>query len=912
MLTFGQPRLRTGRLHCRVNHFLMSTGGNHILCHQHFLADRTVLAFRLARFCTGRGHCLVNHFLMTTGGNLLLCYQHFLADRAMLALGQARLCTGRLHCRIDHFLVTTGGNLLLCYQHFLADRAVLTFGQARLCTGRLHCLVNDHLVPLGGDCFLLCSCGLAAVRILERSVAAGADIIFMVTGFCMGRFLGLHLFRGVSQRRNGNLIQCGGYRSLRIGEEHPAGAAFPVFPITHFLTGCLLLRNRDDTVRLLRRFLPDCKNILALRAAFALCQSGAGTGGLHCRLDNNCMLGAVPGQRLEGQVDTGSIGLHKCVHLRARIAIHGNVHLSGVICVKRMSIIVIIQGIELDVGVREPHFGQLVAAFKEIGTNIAAFHCRFCQIGALAEHTVAAAFPVEALVQLYRAGNSDPGQSVASHKDEVARYDHPISELYLVQSITIGKTIVPKNKRCIRRSGFLRTENDLLHARTPKGIFPNFRNIRPNANLFYSTAVLIPWGIAGAAVIRHCTAAGNFQHAILHQGPSQVTSAAPRCDALILHLEVKRRIQKCAVVACIIVNIHPFPLCLCSTVVHGFQNRAIIKGTYFNTRYTIWNCNLGQLGTILECSGLNACYALRDFHFTQSAAGKRIAANAAHGAGNADLRQRRTPRKSTVSNAAHGIGNADLRQRRTPRKNTVSNAAHSTGNADLRQRRTPIKSTVADTRHAIRYRDIRHAIAVGKCIISYILNTRAKNHLFYLVGIAIPGCRIISTGRRIVIIGNSSGSGDRQHFVVVDRPCQIIPTLSGKNTGAVDRHVAPKACIPGCNMLPAGIRSAIVNIRQLLAGIKDTISNSCHTLGNRNTFHGLAGIEAILIQFRHTVRNGNAGHICAFLKCAFADRGHAFRNNNPPDARAPAMPRCASRGIGIHLSGSRNRQRSVA
>ena len=893
-----------------------------------------MLALGHARLRAGRLHRRVDHFLMTTGGNLLLCHQHFLADRAMLALGQARLCTGRFHRLVNHFLMATGGNLLLCHQHFLADRAMLSFGQARLCTGRLHRRVNDHLVPLGGDCFLLCSCGLAAVRILERSVAAGADIIFMVTGFCMGRFLGLHLFRGVSQRRNGNLIQCGGYRSLRIGEELPAGAAFPVFPIAHFLTGCLLLRNRDDTVRLLRRFLPDCKNILALRAVFARCQTGAGTGGLHCRLDNNCMLGAVPGQRLEGQVDTGSIGLHKCVHLRARIAIHGNVHLSGVICVKRMSIIVIIQGIELDVGVREPHFGQLVAAFKEIGTNIAAFHCRFCQIGALAEHTVAAAFPVEALVQLYRAGNSDLGQSAAAHKDGVARYDHPISELYLVQKITIGKTIVPKNKRCIRRSGFLCTENDLLHARTPKGIFPNFRNICPNANLFYSTAVPMPWGIAGVAVIRHCTAAGNFQHAILHQGPSQITSAAPRCDALILHLEVKRRIQKCAVVACIIVNMHPFPLCLCSTVVHGFQNRAIIKGTYFNTRYTIWNCNLGQLGTILECSGLNACYALRDFHFTQSAAGKRIAANAAHGAGNADLRQRRTPRKSTVSNAAHGIGNADLRQRRTPRKNTVSNAAHSTGNADLRQRRTPIKSTVsnaahstgnadlrqrrtpikstvADTRHAIRYRDIRHAIAAGKRIISYILNTRAENHLFYLVGIAIPGRRIISTGRRIVIIGNSSGSGDRQHFVVVDRPCQIIPTLSGKNTGAVDRHVAPKACIPGCNMLPAGIRSAIVNIRQLLAGIKDTISNSCHTLGNRNTFHGLAGRKAILIQFRHTARNENAGHICAFLKCVFADGGYAFRNSNLPDLRAPAIPRCVPRGIGSHLSGSRNRQRSV-
>ena len=828
----------------------------------------------------------------------------------MLTFGQARLCTGRLHRRVDHFLMATGGNLLLCYQHFLADRAMLTFGQARLCTGRLHCRVNDHLVPLGGDCFLLCSCGLAAVRILERSVAAGADIIFMVTGFCMGRFLGLHLFRGVPQSRNGNLIQCGGYRSLRIGEELPAGAAFPVFPITHFLTGCLLLRNRDDTVRLLRRFLPDCKNILALRAAFALCQSGAGAGGLHCRLDNNCMLGAVSGQRLEGQVDTGSIGLHKCVHLRARIAIHGNVHLSGVICVKRMSIIVIIQGIELDVGVREPHFSQLVAAFKEIGTNIAAFHCRFCQIGALAEHTVAAAFPVEALVQLYRFGNSDPGQSAAAHKDVVARYDHPISELYLVQKITIGKTIIPKNKRCIRRSGFLCTENDLLHARTPKGIFPNFRNICPNANLFYSTAVPMPWGIAGVAVIRHCTAAGNFQHAILHQGPSQITSAAPRCDALILHLEVKRRIQKCAVVACIIVNMHPFPLCLCSAVVHGFQGMAIKKGICVNTRYTIWNCNLGQIGTILECSALYACYALRDFHFTQSAAGKRLVANACYTGWNCNLGQLGTSPECVALNACYALGDFHFTQSAAG-KRPAANAAHSTGNADLRQRRTPIKSTVADTRHAIRYRDIRHAIAAGKRIISYILNTRAENHLFYLVGIAIPGRRIISTGRRIVIIGNSSGSGNRQHFVVVDRPCQIIPTLSGKNTGAVDRHVAPKACIPGCNMLPAGIRSAIVNIRQLLAGIKDTISNSCHTLGNRNIFHGHAGRKAILIQFRHTARNGNAGHICAFLKCVFADGGHAFRNSNLPDLRAPAIPRCVPRGIGSHLSGSRNRQRSV-
>ena len=506
-----------------------------------------------------------------------------------------------------------------------------------------------------------------------------------------------------------------------------------------------------------------------------------------------------------------------------------------------MSRIVIIQEIELDVGVREPHFGQLVAAFKEKGTNIAAFHCCFCQIGALAEHTVAAAFPVEALIQLYRAGNSDLGQSFASHKDGFARYDHPISELYLVQSITIGKTIVPKNKRCIRRSGFLRTENDLLHARTPKGIIPNFRNIRPNANLFYSTAVLIPWGIADAAVIPHCTAAGNFQHTILHQVPSQIISAAPRCDALILHLEVKRRIQKCAVAVCIIVNMHPFPLCLCSAVVHGFQNRAIIKGIHVNTRYTGWNCNLAQLGTIPECVPLNACYALRDFHFTQSAVGKRPAANAAH---------------------------------------------------------------------SIRYRDIRHAIASGKCIISYILNTRAENHLFYLVGISIPGCRIFFTVR-CVIIGNSSGSGDRQHFVVADRPCQIIPTLSGKNTGAVDLHVVPKACKIGCNILPAGIRSAIVNIRQLLAGIKDTITNSCHTLGNRNTFHGLAGKKAIRIQFPHTVRNGNAGHIYAILKCVLADGGYAFRNSNLLDLRALAIPRCEPREI-LHPSGSRNRQRSVA
>ena len=401
-----------------------------------------------------------------------------------------------------------------------------------------------------------------------------------------------------------------------------------------------------------------------------------------------------------------------------------------------------------------------------------------------------------------------------------------------------------------------------MHARTPKGIFPNFRNIRPNANLFYFTAVLIPWGIAVAAVIRHCTAAGNFQHTIRHQGPSQIISAAPRCDALILHLEVKRRIQKCAVAACIIVNMHPFPLCLCSAVVHGFQSMAIIKGIHVNTRYTGWNCNLGQPGTIPECAALNACYALRDFHFTQSAVGKRPAAN----------------------------------------------AAHSAGDAGLRQSKAALKSPVADARHAIRYRDIRHAIASGKCIISYILNTRAENHLFYLVGISIPGCRIISTGQRV--IGNSSGSGDRQHFVVVDRPCQIIPTLSGKNTGAVDRHVVPKAC-KGCNILPAGIRSAIENIRQLLAGFKDTITNSCHTLGNRNIFHGLAGTKAILIQYPHTVRNGNAGHIYAILKCVFADGGYAFRNSNLPDLRAPAIPRCVPREI-LHPSGSRNRQRSVA
>ena len=448
-----------------------------------------------------------------------------------------------------------------------------------------------------------------------------------------------------------------------------------------------------------------------------------------------------------------------------------------------------------------------------------------------------------------------------------------------------------------------------MHARTPKGIFPNFRNICPNANLFYSTAVLIPWGIAGAAVIRHCTAAGNFQHAIRHQGPSQVTSAAPRCDALIQHLEVKRRIQKCAVAACIIFNMHPFPLCLCSAVVHGFQIMAIIKGIHVNTRYTGWNCNLGQLGTILESAVLNACYALRDFHFTQSAAGKRPAANACYTGRNCNLGQLGTIPECVALNACYALRDFHFTQSAAVGKRPAANAAHSAGDADLRQSRAAPKSIVADARHAIRYRDIRHAIASGKCIISYILNTRAENHLFYLVGISIPGCPIISTVRR-VIIGNSSGSGDRQHFVVVDRPCQIIPTRSGKNTGAVDRHVVPKACI-GCNILPAGIRSAIVNIRQLLAGIKDTISNSCHTLGNRNTFHGLAGTKAILIQYPHTVRNGNAGHIYAILKCVFADGVYAFRNSNLLDLRAPAIPRCVPREI-LHPSGSRNRQRSGA
>ena len=233
----------------------------------------------------------------------------------------------------------------------------------------------------------------------------------------MRRRYGLYFSQIMSQLVNDNFFGLDRLGSRFIGKKRPAQPAFPMGLIARFTAGSLLWCHRNNFMILFSRFLLGSNNIFTHRAVSALCPSGAGTGGLHCRLDNNCMLGAVPGQRLEGQLDIGSIGLHKCVHLRARIAIHGNVHLSGAICVKRMSIIVIIQGIELDVGVREPHFGQFVAAFKEIGTNIAAFHCRFCQIGALAEHTVAAAFPVEALVQLYRAGNSDLGQSVAAHKD---------------------------------------------------------------------------------------------------------------------------------------------------------------------------------------------------------------------------------------------------------------------------------------------------------------------------------------------------------------------------------------------------------------------------------------------------------------------------------------------------------------
>ena len=158
----------------------------------------------------------------------------------MLALGQARLCTGRGHRRVDHFLMTTGGNHILCYQHFLADRAMLALGQARLCTGRFHRLVNYHLVPLGGDCFLLCSCGLAAVRILERSVAAGADIIRIIAVFRMRRRYGLHFSQIMSQLVNDNILGLDRLGSRFIGKKRPAQPAFPMGLIARFTTGSLL------------------------------------------------------------------------------------------------------------------------------------------------------------------------------------------------------------------------------------------------------------------------------------------------------------------------------------------------------------------------------------------------------------------------------------------------------------------------------------------------------------------------------------------------------------------------------------------------------------------------------------------------------------------------------------------------
>ena len=141
---------------------------------------------------------------------------------------------------VNFCLVTGGFDFFLSFQNLTANRAVAAFRLARLRTGRLLRLVNYHLVPLGGDCFLLCSCGLAAVRILERSVAAGADIIRIIAVFRMRRRYGLHFSQIMSQLVNDNILGLDRLGSRFIGKKRPAQPAFPMGLIARFTTGSLL------------------------------------------------------------------------------------------------------------------------------------------------------------------------------------------------------------------------------------------------------------------------------------------------------------------------------------------------------------------------------------------------------------------------------------------------------------------------------------------------------------------------------------------------------------------------------------------------------------------------------------------------------------------------------------------------
>ena len=157
-------------------------GGHNRLLHQHLVAHRAVLSFGQPRLGTGRLHSRVNDFRMPSRLDLRQPRENLAADAALCPCRASGLGAGRLHLRHRHNgvprgadrlrsgrgalstsigfhagscagwhngdlaavpAVPLGGHNRLLHQHLVAHRAMLPFRQARLSASRLHGLIHD-------------------------------------------------------------------------------------------------------------------------------------------------------------------------------------------------------------------------------------------------------------------------------------------------------------------------------------------------------------------------------------------------------------------------------------------------------------------------------------------------------------------------------------------------------------------------------------------------------------------------------------------------------------------------------------------------------------------------------------------------------------------------------------------------
>ena len=197
--------LGAGGPDCGVNDHGVPLGRDRFLRNDDLAADGAVLALRLTWLGAGRLDCRVNDYGVSLGRDHFLRNDDCVADGAVLALRLTGLGAGGLDCGVNDLGVPLGRDDFLRNDDLAADRAVLTLRHTGLGACRLDCRVNDHGVPLGGD-FFQAGEDRTANRALRADLMAGLG--------AGGRFFG-DLNRRVAGRVDG---LCFGLIAARAGK----------------------------------------------------------------------------------------------------------------------------------------------------------------------------------------------------------------------------------------------------------------------------------------------------------------------------------------------------------------------------------------------------------------------------------------------------------------------------------------------------------------------------------------------------------------------------------------------------------------------------------------------------------------------------------------------------------------------